>query len=70
MGDKQYIGCNMRREHCYTKIFEQTAFSRELKIFSVATQYNAGNNCVLFGCWLVERAVFRCFAGWNDGEET
>ena len=62
MGDKQYIGCNMRREHCYTKIFEQTAFFHELKIFSrsnamlVLTVY-------FLDARLVERAVFRCFAG-------
>ena len=49
MDDKQYIGCNMRREHCYTEIFERTAFSREFKNF-FRSNAMPGANCALFGC--------------------
>ena len=49
MGDKEYIGCNMRREHCYTEIFEQIAFSREFKNFFRSNSM-PGANSAFFGC--------------------
>ena len=50
MGDKQYIGCNMRREYCNTEIFKQTAFSREFKNFFFCGNAMPGANGALFGC--------------------
>jgi hypothetical protein len=65
MGDKQYIGCNMRREHCYTEIFEQTALSREFKNFFHSNAMPDAN-CALFGCLTSRKSSLLL----NDGDKT
>jgi hypothetical protein len=65
MDDKEYIGCDMRREHCYTEIFEQTAFSREFKIF-VRSNAMPGGSCSLFGCSTSRKSSLSL----NKGDET
>jgi hypothetical protein len=73
MGDKQFKVCNMRREHCFTEIFEQTAFSREFKNFFNSNAM-PGADCALFGCSTSRkssRSLFKIpFPGRNDGDET
>ena len=65
MDDKQYIGCSMRREHCYTEIFEQTAFSREFNNLA-PVRTRRGANCALFGCSTSRKRSLSL----NDGDET
>jgi hypothetical protein len=67
MGDKQYIACNMIREHCYTEIFEQTAFSRAFRIFFRSNAMPVAN-CALFGC-STSRKSSLSLKGWGWGGE-
>ncbi len=73
MGDKQKIGCNMRREYCNTEIFEQTAFSRVFKNFFCSNAMSSAN-CALFGCSTSQKSslsLFKIpFPGRIDGDET